>query len=390
MNKADATHVALTWTHGAIVAAYPLAVNLGEWPWVKEVIHGLIALYLVGRLPRCWHRWSFCAYTGVVLTLAVFDFAHGGILEASLYAHRRLWYFLVPFSLVCRPTLQPLHVGLPLIGLSIAHWVLAPEVAWQYRNFRWLLASGPVTGVIAAFGAIALVKQAQEAHRGWLLAFVAMTAAAYISLQVSSKSGLCMLLLGLMVVLQHARWWVSGALITALAASVPVWLTGVVTAEDTIPVIGRELEFVSGVMGASSVGQRLANWEVAVETLHTPSVLIGGVGWNQVSELIVQRVYGTSLWWAVAGMDHSFHNVALDMLVAYGVVVGGLYLGVLGVSWWRAYWRERVPLLTISLVPLLMLNSWAFGNAYEPIFWTGIMLTFADVRPQARTRWASF
>jgi hypothetical protein len=378
------------WVHGALIALFLVSVPLSVGVRLKDaltVLFGFVLIVLIlllfSRRAKCTDPLKLlCSYILLVLSMWLIDLAHSGdIYSASIFAYRRLGYFLVAFSILLNPKVNSMHVGYPLLLFSLLHWVFAPKKVDQFGRLVLLgiIASRVTKGVLAAFGALLILQEVtkQRSVLGHALGMSAVGLGAWLGMMTGSKTAIVMLLTGLCVYIAYMSFTrgtlgrYTGLFLVGILASMAISLE--FEHKLVSPLVNDLTQYKNR---PTSFGQRSVEWIVGVREIgQWPTFLIGS-GWGMLPEIVKQGVseWGSYIDIPIQSIDHTFQSVFIDTLVAYGLLVGGAYLGFIGRLWLQAFKKGDSPILTVSLLPLIAVNSFSFGNGYEVVFWVGLML----------------
>jgi len=372
------------WVHGAFVALFLVSVPLLVQKWLKDALTVLFSLILVlsllgGRVKDTVPLKLLYSYVLLLSLMWLIDLAHSGnIYSASIFAYRRLGYFLVAFSILLCPKVNSIHIGYPLLIFSVLHWIFGPKEVDQFgRVFSvGILASRLTAGVLAAWGALLILQEAAKKRNVWdhVLGIIAVWIAAWLAVIMGSKTAILMLLIGLCVYILY-RPSTTNVLVKCLILLMIILAIIVIDSEliyKLIYYLVNELTLYETRL--TSLGQRMVEWIIGVKEIgQWPTPLIGR-GWEMLPEIVKEGVLKTYIGIPIQSIDHTFQSVLIDTLVAYGLPVGGAYLGFIGRLWLLAFRRGTGSILLTAILPLITVNSFSFGNGYEPVFWVGLML----------------
>ena len=375
------------WVHGALVALFLVSVPLSVQKWLKDALTVLFSLILVLSLLSRGAKYTvplklLYLYVLLLSLMWLIDLVHSGnIYSASIFAYRRLGYFLVAFSILLHPKVKSIHIGYPLLIFSVLHWIFAPKEIDQFGRvvLIGILASRVTTGVLAAWGALLILQDAAKERNIWkhVLGIITVWIAAWLAVMTGSKTAILMLLIGLCVYILYTSS-ITNILVKCnillLISILVIMIIGLKFTQKFFSPLIYDLTLYQ--TRTTSFGQRMVEWIIGVKEVgQWPTPLIGR-GWEMLPKIVKQGIFEwrTHIGIPIQGIDHTFQSVLVDTLVAYGLLVGGAYLGFIGRLWLLAFRRGISSILLTAILPLITVNSFSFGNGYEPVFWVGLML----------------
>ena len=337
------------------LAAWAVAVRPGRWPLTRPVLAlGLFALLPLlhaasGKLVYAADGWLGGLYlAGVFLSAATgmrvealkahraADSIFASLVVASIASTGLMLYQWLEFS-----SLGLLVLTLPVGGRLVANLgqpnLLATLLVWGLLGLWWGHQRGRVGAAVGAAAA------------SFLLMGIAGT---------QSRTGMVeVLVLAIVGLLGHRapsqpRRWVVLLLLAWFVAIVLAWptLTAALQADTAL-----------SLQQQAALSRRPLIWRLALDLIAERPLL--GWGWNQTVLAQIARFDGVE---ALHLSLPYLHNLALDLILWFGLPLGMLVTGVL-LAWFVVAWRRHVPTqrpLLLALTVLLLHSMLELPHAY--------------------------
>lgn len=350
-------------------------------------IIGLPILLKILRWPR-----PFLVYIFLTVCLGFIDFIQSSYDFAGLLvAVRRISYLTIPGLLLLRKgkrSKRSASIGALLNIAALVNWFFIPHEMdeWGRVANGGIVVSRLSAGVLASVGSVLLARELWNTRKQYslvLLGTSVLSAAFWLSLIYGAKTGILIIITFICVFIVKKILFYSNQKsrhnMLELNISIKhIIVIGLITAFFVIMYqkniftseINSLLTYLIGDQyNLSSSIQRLIELEAALEVLKKDIwTFLFGCGWLELDETVRDFT-------DLEKPDHMFQSVIIDGFVAYGMLLGILFVGVIMWAWMKAFKID--PILSASLWPLLLVNSFAPGNGYEATFWTVICCIYA-------------
>jgi len=366
-----------------LIPLYFIFVNTDFFSIGKEIVFLVsMGLYLYWAMKNKFFYINKIIFFNIIFFVCTFAFiVYWDIskIEYELFLYRKFQYifmmfFPIIFYFYNRNTsiIKYLSLGIFFLDLFLIFNLLANYTTLSYGSFQGgFLLSRPGAGVLALmpviyFGYIIVNFHITKIYK-FFFALSFFVSIAYIILTGSKTAGFGMVLLFALFLVRNFQFSLKKILFI---------LSGIISFFIVIPVsyFSDIFRLFRGDELSSSM-QRFIEWNISIDLFKEHWIF--GIGWKHYGEMInsslmlyAQELFPSVEWKyiSLAG-DSSAQNVFLDNLAIYGIL-GVIYNFFIVFLLYKVYKIDTLKsYILLFLFILLSINTFTFGNGYEPIFW---------------------